>query len=257
MSHARYGVQGVFGNAGHGRQHTDWDVNIRVAVPDVRFSFDPGWIKTPGMGEQDLFRDNGVRPLFDGHPEWSPDDSEIAYASFRDPGKASIVRMMADGTEILDLTPLGADDNDPDYLPDGRIVFKTDRFSTAPEVRIAVMNVDGTGVAQLTSVNGVSDHDPITNNTVTLFERFMKNTDYTTDPALNFTTWNIIEANLDGSGERTLLTDGWINWLPVFDPTSQYIVYLKSVGYTDARLLNKKWQGTWSVNTRPHWHTIY
>jgi hypothetical protein len=51
--------------------------------------------------------------------------------------------------------------------------------------------------------------------------------------------WNIIEARIDGSGERTLLADDWVNWLPVHDPTGQYLVYLKSVGYTDARLMNK------------------
>jgi hypothetical protein len=177
--------------------------------------------------------------ILDGHPAWSPDDSEIAYASFRDPGKASIVRMTAAGAEILDLTLPADDDNDPDYLPDGRIVFKTDRFSTKPEFRMAVMNVDGSGVVQLTNVSGVSDHDPIANNSVTLFERFTKNTDYTTDPEALYAPWDIVEANIDGSGERTLVGDAWINWLPVFDPSNQYIVHLKTVGYTDTRLINK------------------
>jgi hypothetical protein len=31
---------------------------------------------------------------------------------------------------------------------------------------------------------------------------------------------------------------GWVNWQPVHDPTAQYLVYLKSVGYTDARLMD-------------------
>ena len=91
--------------------------------------------------------------ILDGHPGWSPDDSRIIYASFRDTGKASIVIMDTDGNEILDLTPAGADDNDPDYLPDGRIVFKTDRFSTAPQVGNAVMDADGSGVIQLTKIS--------------------------------------------------------------------------------------------------------
>ena len=34
--------------------------------------------------------------------------------------------METDGTEIDDLTPLSANDNDADYRPDGRIIFKTD-----------------------------------------------------------------------------------------------------------------------------------
>jgi Tol biopolymer transport system component len=180
--------------------------------------------------------------LLDGHPAWSPDDTEIIYASFRAGGKASLIRMNSTThAEILNLTPTGANDNDPDWLPDGRIVFKTDRFGTAgaPEVRIAVMNADGSNLHQLTNTAGTSDHDPVATNTAAVFERFTKGTDYATDPAALYAAWNIVEARIDGSSERNLIADGWINWLPVYDPTAQYLVYLKSVGYTDARLMNK------------------
>jgi hypothetical protein len=180
--------------------------------------------------------------LLDGHPAWSPDDSKIVYASFRDGGKASLITMDATtGAESANLTPAGANDNDPDWLPDGRIVFKTDRFGTAgsPEVRIAMMNSDGSNVAQLTSTAATSDHDPTATGTVTVFERYTKGTDYATDPTAMFSPWNIVEARIDGSGERTLLADGFINWLPVHDPGGQYLAYLKSVAYTDARLLSK------------------
>ncbi len=179
--------------------------------------------------------------ILDGHPGWSPNDTEIVYASFREAGKASLVRMNSTThAEILDLTPDGTNDNDPDWLPDGRIVFKTDRFGTAgsPEVRIAVMNADGSGITQLTSTAGTSDHDPVATNTATVFERFTKGTDYSTDPSSIYSAWNIVEAQIDGSGERNLVADGWVNWLPVYDPSGQYLVYLKSVGYTDARLMN-------------------
>ncbi len=180
----------------------------------------------------------------DGHPAWSPDDSKIVYASFRDWPAASLVTMTsATGGEIADLTPLGANDNDPDWLPDGRIVFKTDRFNPLlPEqVRIAVMDADGSNVMQLTNVAGTSDHDPTATSTVAVFERFMNQTalNYASDPEAIYSPWNIIEARIDGTGERTLLADGWVNWLPVHDPTGQYIVHLKSVGYTDARLMTK------------------
>ncbi len=179
--------------------------------------------------------------LLDGHPAWSPDDSKIAYASFREAGKASIIVSSATGSEIADLTPSGANDNDPDWFPDGRIVFKTDRFGAAgsAEVRIAVMNEDGANLLQLTGTAGTSDHDPAATSTVAVFERFTRGTDYSTDPSALFAPWNIVEARVDGSGERTLVADAWINWLPVYDPTGQYLVYLKSVGYTDARLMNK------------------
>jgi Tol biopolymer transport system component len=180
--------------------------------------------------------------ILDGHPAWSPDDSTIVYASFRDGWSASLVLMTAaTGSELADLTPAGANDNDPDWTPDGRIVFKTDRFGTpgSPQVRIAVMDVDGSNVTQLTNTPGTSDHDPTATDTVTVFERFTRGTDYSSDPAAVFSPWNIVEARLDGSGERTLVADGWVNWLPVHDPGDEYLVYLKSVGYTDARLMTK------------------
>jgi len=176
--------------------------------------------------------------ILDGHPGWSPDDTRIVYASFRD-AKASIVVMTADGTEIADLTPPWYDDNDPDWLPDGRIIFKTDRFSAFPELRIAVMNDDGSDVRQVTSVDGVVDHDPMGDLEYTVFERLMASKDYSSDITALFEPWNIIEARLDGTSERVLVNDVFVKWLPVYDPTGQYLVYLKSPGYTEARLITR------------------
>ncbi len=177
--------------------------------------------------------------LLDGHPAWSPDDSRIVYASFRDDGGASIVVMDTAGTEIADLTPEGTDDNDPEYLPDGRIVFKTSRFGALPQVRIAVMNEDGTGVVQLTRGSGYSDHDPVGDADWSIFERFTRPTEYSTDPMAGLAPWNIVEAKLDGSAERTLLADGFLNWLPVYSPDGQYIAWLRGIGYTELVLMKR------------------
>jgi Tol biopolymer transport system component len=147
--------------------------------------------------------------------------------------------MADDGTEIADLTPAGVDDNDPDYLPDGRLVFKTDRFTSMPQVRIAVMNEDGSGVVQLTNLAGVSDHDPVGDGVFAVFERFSKDTDYATDLETGFVPWDLVETRLDGTGERVLLSDGWVNWLPVYDPSGRYLVHLKSANYTAAHLLTR------------------
>jgi Tol biopolymer transport system component len=179
--------------------------------------------------------------ILDGHPGWSPDDSRICYASFRDAG-ASIVVMTADGVELADLTVSPDDDNDPDYLPDGRIVFKTNRFNPAPKVKMATMNEDGTGVQQVTfdaRSPDSSDHDAVGDSTYCIFERLMKGTDYTSDVEALFTPWNVVEARLDGTFERTLIADGWINHLPVYDPTGRHFVFLKNHGFTDVHLATR------------------
>ncbi|HFB67054.1 MAG TPA: hypothetical protein ENJ60_16085 [Aeromonadales bacterium] len=177
--------------------------------------------------------------ILDGHPAWSLDDSKIAYVSFREQNAESIVIMDSSGVEINEIAVAGASDNDPDYTADGRIVFKTNRFSTAPNLRIAVMNEDGSNVIQVTDITGKSDHDPIANDSNTLFERFSKDTEFSTDSDFINVGWDIIQAKLDGSGETTLLADGWVNWLPLYDPTSQYIAHQKTVSsYTEVRLMD-------------------
>ncbi len=179
--------------------------------------------------------------ILDGHPAWSNDDSRLVYASLRET-LFSLILMEPDGTEIADLTAIGTDDNDPEYLPDGRITFKTGRFSTGPEARIAVMDGDGGNVQQLSFVDSVSDHDPVGDASVSIFERFTQATDYNTDPDALFHPWDLVEAQLDGSGERTLKDDGWVNWLPVYDPSGQYIAYLKTQGYTAIHLMTRDGQ---------------
>jgi len=180
--------------------------------------------------------------ILDGHPAWSPDDARLIFASFRDAEGESLVTIATDGTEISDLTPLGFHDNDPEYLLDGRVIFKTDRFSSVPEVQIALMNEDGSGLQQVTMQSGVSDHDPVAIDGFTVFERFPKGTDFATDVETGFIGWSIVEASFAGT-ESTLLSDGWTNWLPLYDPTGNYIAYQKSTGaYTDVRLMTRSGQ---------------
>jgi Tol biopolymer transport system component len=176
--------------------------------------------------------------IFDAHPGWSPDDRRIVYASSREPGRISTIVMSEDGIELNNLTPAPFSDGDPDYLPDGRIIFNTNRFSRSPQLRIAVMNEDGTDVRQLTFRPGVSDHDPSGSKGKVYFERFMKDTYYATDIESAFAPWALVEIDLMSGNERIILSDRWANRIPVRAPGGQYIAYIKGVAHQEIRLID-------------------
>ncbi len=198
--------------------------------------------------------DNGY---MDGHPAWSPDDSKIVYGNYSPfnptPG-AHIMIMNADGSNKTDLTVLSDsdanvfwfDEMDPDFLPDGRIIFKTNRFfkfteysSTDFELQIAVMNQDGSNVTQLTSTTGIVDHDPMGHNGSVLFERMTGNYNYLDQPGA-FVPWQIVAVTPDTKKETILVDDIWVNWLPVYDPTGNYIIYFRECGYNDLLLMTNE-----------------
>jgi Tol biopolymer transport system component len=87
-------------------------------------------------------------------PDWSPDAKRIVYVLAR--GCCSLSTMNADGSDVRALTYEGErQDTNPAWSPDGRqIVFS--RFRD-----IYVINVDGTGLAQLTTgAAPVGDNEP-------------------------------------------------------------------------------------------------
>ncbi|MBI4419320.1 MAG: PD40 domain-containing protein [Gemmatimonadetes bacterium] len=82
-----------------------------------------------------------------GDANWSPDGSQIAFASSRGAG-FSIYRMSADGTGVVRLTD-GTQDLQPRWSPDGsRIVFNRYESNNS---EIYVMGADGSGLRNLTN----------------------------------------------------------------------------------------------------------
>jgi Tol biopolymer transport system component len=106
----------------------------------------------------------------DVDPAWSPDGSEIAFASDRS-GNFEIYTMRADGSRVRRLTRNPAADRYPAWSPDGAsIVFSSGRLVSAQErkakkegygvAHLYVMRADGTHLRRLTHGARVYDITP-------------------------------------------------------------------------------------------------
>ena len=122
-------------------------------------SWDVFVMNADGSGRVQVTDDGG----FDAAPSWSPDGARIVYASDRsDPDRpgcemdfscnVDIFAVSVDGTDQLQLTSEAGFDSQPDWGPDGRIAFASDRDDPAGD--IYVMNADGGEIARLTSTPG-------------------------------------------------------------------------------------------------------
>lgn len=182
--------------------------------------------------------------LLDGHPDWSPDGSQLIYASFDDgkgnPNATADIYLLELATgDKLKLTDSPYEDNDPEISPDGTmVVFKSTRHTKEPaKEEIYVMDLDGGNVRRLTTVEGwMSDHDPSWSprgNDI-VFERFegdrqwtdIGNLDILVDNVDQLTPWNNYMVRLDGNlTQLTYLDQGQIGFLPIY--YGEDILYLE------------------------------
>jgi Tol biopolymer transport system component len=129
---------------------TSRTINYTVAYRKILFSStrsgfgDIYAINSDGTGLTRLT--NEVAP--DEEPAWSPDGSQIAFASRRSGLDQDIFVMNADGSNVRQLTTARGDDTAPAWAPDGsRIVFRSSRDGN---FEIYAMNADGSDQTRLT-----------------------------------------------------------------------------------------------------------
>jgi Tol biopolymer transport system component len=133
-------------------------------------------------------------PSFAEYPSWSPDGQRLAFLA-ADLGIKQVYVIDADGTNQVQLTQGGLDNDYPDWSPDGtRIAFKSERDGNR---EIYVMNADGTEQTNLTN-------SPQTEDTYPEWSPDGTRILYMSDADGNTRMYVI---NTDGTG-RTWLADG-------------------------------------------------
>ena len=110
---------------------------------DLFFANSQIWVMNPDGTDMVQLTTTGRN----GHPSWSPNGSQIAFASNRD-GNDEIYVMNADGSGQTRLTNSGSTDTSPSWSPDGsQIAFA----SFGASYDILVMNVDGSSQTNITN----------------------------------------------------------------------------------------------------------
>jgi Tol biopolymer transport system component len=153
------GTRLAFSQTGNLDPYTSTDmIALTVTnVADILPSLETGFARTlPSLALTDEAASNIS-------PSWSPDSRQIVYAS--DAGSAGIYDLYvvdADGGEPVNITDDSVFGNfsnniNPVWLPDGRILFASDR---AGSLDLYVINPDGSGRRRLTFDNDADEDAP-------------------------------------------------------------------------------------------------
>ena len=193
--------------------------------------FDVWKINIDGTGETRLT--NTPTDFTDPTPTWSPDGTQIAFASGTEDPSGEIHIMDADGTNQFRLTTLNGTTTRPVWSPDGsKIAFSSSHDGTFD---IWTINVDGNNLEQITNLAGVtSDPDWSPDGSKITFTHA-----FPTQPFF------IYEMDANGSNQTGL---GVAGAAPEYSPDGSQIVYLPSPGFSDEiRIVNAGGGGDHSV----------
>ena len=187
--------------------------------------------------------------FWDLYPAWSPDDSQIAFLSWRDTN-LDIYKMDANGSNASMLYDSGSHDADIHWMAD-TIVFTA--YS-----KIWAIKDDGTDPVQITDPPNAGqwgnanlpfgDYDPrlSPDGSKVVFERLW-------DASSPHGNYDIYVINLDGTGETRLTNSGYSQGFAAWSHTGDKIVYLVAAidgeGKYDIYMMNS--DGTDNRNITP------
>jgi Tol biopolymer transport system component len=150
--------------------------------------------------------------LADWYPAWSPDGSNIAFASLRAfswvhaPGANDDIYLMSgDGTRVTRLTDSPVEETWPAWSPDGRRLAFERKFIGGTD--IYMMNADGSGIVQLTHGPAHNFHPSWSPDGTRI--AFASNRDG---------NWEIYVIDADGSGLTRLTNDPRDDLTPAWSP---------------------------------------
>jgi len=154
-------------------------------------------------------------PGRDIEPTWSPDGSQIVWASARsDVDNLELYVMNADGSDqhrLVEIQP--GDELGPEWSPDGtRIAFYSNRDG---KLQIYTVNADGTGLTNLTNFPDASNSRPAWSPDGTKIT-FVSDRDMNNE---------IYIMNADGSQQTRLTNDNSDDVMPKWSPDGKQIIF--------------------------------
>lgn len=191
------------------QQSIDWGLDWSPQGDKIAYySYDTKGLHTAnadGSGTPELLQ-TGIFIVF---LSWSPDGTKIAFSN----GAGSIYIFNLITEQITPLMLKDMKGEQPDWSPDGtKIVFTLNSSVDEPDSSIAIIDMDGTNLIQLTPDDGSRYPKWSPDGNKILFER----------------NRNIYIMNTDGTNVKALLEDGK-SYMPDWSPDGQRIVYLSNV----------------------------
>ena len=223
--------------------------NGQIAFESNRTGDNEIYVMNPdGSFQLNLTNEKKANDVF---PAWSPDGSQISFASDRaDAGNLDVYVMNADGSGVTQLTNSPGEDRGTSWTSDGEIiVFHSARFRDASHsFDLMTMNADGTN-QQILFPNASAGY--VCGDSETGVVVFNSSGDpLGTNPERDF---EIFTVNLDGTGAEQLTFNTVLDSGPKWSPDCSTISYnsLDAGGSLDIHRINADGSGDVNLTNTP------